>query len=204
MPSADSPEPDPEFDRLTSRQLRAMSHPVRRRIVDLLSGGGTARAADLARTLELPANQISFHLRTLAAAELLEEAPEEARDRRDRVWRLRGGVLRLADPASPVAGADLAAVTGYVAEESVRVQDMMRRVARFTSSYASGEDTEAKGEWARYTVRVTQEEALSVLGEVLGRLRELQEQRPASGVRPDDEEERHVWDLTLIAVRDDA
>lgn len=35
----------------------------------------------------MPANQVSFHLRTLAKYGLIEEAPEEARDRRDRVWR---------------------------------------------------------------------------------------------------------------------
>ncbi len=180
-----------------------MSHPVRRRIVDLLSGGGTARAADLARTLDLPANQISFHLRSLAAAELLEEAPEEARDRRDRVWRLRGGVLRLADPSTPVSGSDLAAITTYVGEEAGRVQDVMRRVARFTDAYASGTDEDVKGEWARYTFRLTQEEALGVLREVMGRLRELQEHHPALGDHAD-EDARHVWDLTLLAVRDDA
>lgn len=203
MASAQTPDPEPDHSLLTSRQLKAMSHPVRRRIVDLLSGGGTARAADLAGMLDLPANQLSFHLRTLAAAELLEEAPELARDRRDRVWRLRGGVLRLADPASPASGADLAAVSAYVSEEFGRVQDLLHRVARFTDAYASGQDQEAKGEWARYTVRLTQEEALAALGEVMSRLTELQRQHPPAGTGADDTE-RHVWDFTLIAARDDA
>lgn len=45
------------------------------------------RAADLAAALGQPANAISFHLRTLAKAGLIVEAPEHARDRRDRVWR---------------------------------------------------------------------------------------------------------------------
>ena len=46
------------------------------------------RAADVARELGIPANQASFHLRQLAKYGLVEEAPEEARDRRDRVWRV--------------------------------------------------------------------------------------------------------------------
>ena len=46
------------------------------------------RAADIARSLEIPANQASFHLRQLAKYGLVEEAPDAARDRRDRVWRM--------------------------------------------------------------------------------------------------------------------
>jgi predicted ArsR family transcriptional regulator len=45
------------------------------------------RAADLARELDIPANQASFHLRQLAKYGLVEEDPDAARDRRDRVWR---------------------------------------------------------------------------------------------------------------------
>ena len=49
---------------------------------------GSLRAADLARELGIPANQASFHLRQLAKYGLVEEAPEAARDKRDRVWRV--------------------------------------------------------------------------------------------------------------------
>lgn len=68
--------------------LRAIAHPVRNRILGELGALGTARAADLAADLGIPANQASFHLRQLAKYGLVEEAPEAARDRRDRVWRL--------------------------------------------------------------------------------------------------------------------
>lgn len=67
--------------------LRAIAHPLRNRILDEVTARGTARAADLAQALDVPANQASFHLRQLAKYGLVEEAPEEARDRRDRVWR---------------------------------------------------------------------------------------------------------------------
>ena len=69
------------------RVLRAIAHPVRTRILDELAASGPVRAADVARELGIPANQASFHLRQLAKYGLVEEAPEEARDRRDRVWR---------------------------------------------------------------------------------------------------------------------
>jgi DNA-binding transcriptional ArsR family regulator len=70
------------------RILRAVAHPTRNRILSELSAAGSLRAADIARLLEVPANQASFHLRQLAKYGLVEEAPDEARDRRDRVWRL--------------------------------------------------------------------------------------------------------------------
>lgn len=69
------------------RVLRAIAHPVRTRILEELSATGPVRAADVARELGIPANQASFHLRQLAKYGLVEEAPEEARDKRDRVWR---------------------------------------------------------------------------------------------------------------------
>ena len=67
--------------------LRAFAHPLRQRILLELSMLEHGRAADLARVLDQPANTISFHLRALAKAGLIVEAPELARDRRDRVWK---------------------------------------------------------------------------------------------------------------------
>src|SRR5689334_1443789 len=57
------------------------------RVLDELELSGPLRAADLAERLDIPANQASFHLRQLAKYGLIEEAPEAARDGRDRVWK---------------------------------------------------------------------------------------------------------------------
>jgi DNA-binding transcriptional ArsR family regulator len=73
------------------RVLRAIAHPVRSRILDELTAAGSLRAADVARLLDVPANQASFHLRQLAKYGLVEEAKGEGRDRRDRVWRAVAG-----------------------------------------------------------------------------------------------------------------
>ncbi|MBM7516668.1 helix-turn-helix domain-containing protein [Nocardioides nitrophenolicus] len=70
------------------RILRAIAHPTRNRVLHELSAAGSLRAADIARLIDIPANQASFHLRQLAKYGLVEEDPEAARDRRDRVWRL--------------------------------------------------------------------------------------------------------------------
>jgi DNA-binding transcriptional ArsR family regulator len=70
------------------RVLRAIAHPVRNRILSEMAATGPTRAADIARDLAIPANQASFHLRQLAKYGLVEEAADEGRDKRDRVWRL--------------------------------------------------------------------------------------------------------------------
>ena len=69
------------------RVLRAIAHPVRSRILTELDASGSLRAADVAALLGIPANSASFHLRQLAKFGLVEEDPEAARDKRDRVWK---------------------------------------------------------------------------------------------------------------------
>jgi predicted ArsR family transcriptional regulator len=83
----DQPEPASPQQVHDPRVLRAIAHPVRARILDELGATGPMRAADIAQTLDIPANQASFHLRQLAKYGLAVEAPEEARDGRDRVWK---------------------------------------------------------------------------------------------------------------------
>lgn len=58
-------------------------------MLSLLRRRDRLRAADIAEALGIAASTASFHLRVLADAGLIEEAPEHARDRRDRVWVVR-------------------------------------------------------------------------------------------------------------------
>lgn len=67
--------------------LKGMAHPLRARLYYALFARGTARATDLAQELEAPVNLVSQHLRFMAKYGLIEEAPELARDKRERVWR---------------------------------------------------------------------------------------------------------------------
>ncbi|GAB3810490.1 ArsR/SmtB family transcription factor [Micromonospora zhanjiangensis] len=77
-----------------SRVLAALSHPLRRRIMDVIKVDGPSTASMLAeRTGQAVAN-ISHHLKVLAGGELVVEAPELARDRRERWWRLGTPGLR--------------------------------------------------------------------------------------------------------------
>jgi DNA-binding transcriptional ArsR family regulator len=64
--------------------LRAVAHPLRLRILSLLTGAEMS-AAEVARELDVTHANASYHLRVLADAGLLEEAGEE---------KIRGGIAK--------------------------------------------------------------------------------------------------------------
>ena len=66
--------------------LRALSHPVRLRMLGLLRGEGPATATTLAQRLDLNTGATSYHLRQLAQHGFIEEDTERG-NARDRWWR---------------------------------------------------------------------------------------------------------------------
>ena len=156
----DTPVHDP-------RVLRGLAHPVRSRIVAEMDATGPVRAADISRDLGIPANQASFHLRQLAKYGLVEEAPGEARDRRDRVWKLvveSGLRIDLQDVES-VPG-------GPVAIGLWRRQATSWAHAVVDAAYTHDQDDETVVSITDQTLRLTKAEAEQVrdeLGEVLSR-----------------------------------
>jgi DNA-binding transcriptional ArsR family regulator len=65
-------------------KLRAAAHPIRLRMLSLLTGAAMS-AAEIARELDITQANASYHLRFLASAGLVEEAGEE---------QIRGGVAK--------------------------------------------------------------------------------------------------------------
>jgi DNA-binding transcriptional ArsR family regulator len=152
------PEPQPVHD---PRVLRALAHPVRNRILDEIEASGPVRAADVARELDIPANQASFHLRQLAKYGLVEEAPEEARDKRDRVWRVadeRGVRVNLRELADSPGGG--AAVSVFV---RTAIAKGYRTIER---AYATDGVEGALRTVTDESLRLTREEAGELAGEI--------------------------------------
>ncbi|MEE6263744.1 ArsR/SmtB family transcription factor [Plantactinospora sonchi] len=89
-----------------SRVLAAMAHPLRRRLMDVLKVDGPSTVSMLAERTDQAVANVSHHLKVLAASDLVREAPELARDRRERWWKLAAPGLRWAsadftgDPAA--------------------------------------------------------------------------------------------------------
>jgi DNA-binding transcriptional ArsR family regulator len=73
------------LDRINPIQLRALSHPLRFRMLELLREGPST-ASHLARAVGESTGSTSYHLRVLAKAGLLEEEPHRGNGR-ERWWR---------------------------------------------------------------------------------------------------------------------
>lgn len=151
-----------------ARTLRALAHPVRYRILEELTATGPARAADLAEDLGIPPNQASFHLRQLAKYGVVVEAPEEARDRRDRVWKVVADAGYTVNLRELQADADTrAASTVWQRMFEGRTHDVVSAIFR---DYRL--DDGAVRNVSNDTVRLTAEEARALaleLGAVMSR-----------------------------------
>jgi len=74
--------------------LKALAHPLRLRMYELLADRGAGTASQLAADLGESSGTTSYHLRVLAEHGLLVEDRERG-DRRDRWWRVRAGGYQL-------------------------------------------------------------------------------------------------------------
>ncbi|GAA2213279.1 hypothetical protein GCM10009850_087410 [Nonomuraea monospora] len=68
--------------------LRAVTHPLRARLLGLLRSDGPATASELGRAVGESSGSTSYHLRELFKYGFIEEDPEQ-RDGRERRWRAR-------------------------------------------------------------------------------------------------------------------
>lgn len=82
------PEQQPRTVRLTDpRAMRALAHPLRLRLLGELRMRGPQSVGMLSRLVDEAPASVSYHLGTLASYGFVEQAPELARDRRERWWR---------------------------------------------------------------------------------------------------------------------
>lgn len=94
-----------EIRTLDSGALKALAHPLRVRIYDLLSERGPQTASTLAEMIGETSGATSYHLRALAAHDLIREIPDRG-TARERWWeRPRGRVIlpgpdKLSSPAA--------------------------------------------------------------------------------------------------------
>jgi DNA-binding transcriptional ArsR family regulator len=111
--------------------MRAMAHPTRLRLLGELRARGPQSVGLLCASVGEAAGSVSYHLGVLAKHGLVLEAPEHARDRRERWWRAAHDLTSwdtaegLADPALRDALGELrASVLQRYAEQ---LRDYLRR-----------------------------------------------------------------------------
>lgn len=183
----------------TTAMLKAFTHPLRREILRLFPKHQYLRAADIAELLDAPANKVSFHLRVLADAELIIEAPERARDRRDRVWTARRAAVNLGGPESPVEDPALGnAVLKVLVDEHF---DLVRRMVAWGPEYMTGRTTETHAEFSQHSTRLTESEFVAMMEKVHAIMREAGETHERDHPDLDDPDAR-VWNIDIIAADD--
>lgn len=179
--------------------LKALTHPLRRQILRLLAKREYLRAADAAEALGVPANKVSFHLRVLADAGLLVEAPEHARDRRDRVWKGQAAGVRLGGPEAPIDDPALGdAVLAALMDDHY---DVVRRMLAWTPDYIAGRTTEMHAEFTQKTIRLTEPEFVAMMERFNEISREFAEAHERAHPDRDDPDVR-VWSIDIVAADD--
>ena len=191
----EQPQPvHPDARSATTAMMKAYAHPLRRRIAKAIAAREYARAADLSADLDVPANSISFHLRVLADAGLIEAAPERARDKRDRVWKPTEGAWNVGSPEHPIVDEVLGGVLmNALADDHV---ELMRRVLAWAPEYVSGRDADVHGTFSQRIMRLTAAEFSDLERRIQEVIKEVEDAHD-----PDDPETRS-WSLDIIAADD--
>ena len=152
------PDPTPPTPRegirtlTTAKALSALAHPYRSRILDALRVDGPSTTSALAARTGQAVGSASHHLKVLHEAGFVEEAPELAKDRRERWWRMVGKGSRWSrdefreDPAALAAAEEAEALAWH---------RQVERVTGWLSNVASDPDWAgtafANQSWARLT-----------------------------------------------------
>jgi DNA-binding transcriptional ArsR family regulator len=109
--------------------MRALAHPARIAILEHLFAGHSGTATELAEFVGLSPSATSYHLRALAKANLIKEAPNRG-DGRERVWTssFHGLNITSGPSASPAEqAAEHAFTSTYVDMDHARTHEYLAR-----------------------------------------------------------------------------
>jgi DNA-binding transcriptional ArsR family regulator len=166
-----------------SRVLAAMSHPLRRRLMDILRVDGPATASALAERTGQAVGNISHHLHVLAACDLVVEAPELAKDKRERWWRGVPGATRW---SGRDFGGDAASEAIELAASSLGLERQVAFVRAFLTASEEEQDRWPTGPFSTDTwLRMTDAELAEFAAEVIDLHRRWSDRE-----LPDDGQER--------------
>lgn len=129
---------DEQMRRLDPGALKALAHPLRVRIFDLLSTHGPQTASSLAVLLGETSGSTSYHLRMLSAHDLIREV-EGRGTARERWWELPQGRIDIPGPSEAMSPANRAAAQ-IVSSEFFRLrhETLMSWVNRSESEVPEG------------------------------------------------------------------
>lgn len=140
---------------LDAGALKALAHPLRVRIFDILSQYGPQTASSLAEQLGESSGATSYHLRALAKHELIREV-EGRGTTRERWWERPKGSIRISAPDAVRTPSGLAASQIVVTETyRQRHEQLMRYLSQ---SWSSDDAAEQPAELSTANTRLTREQ----------------------------------------------
>lgn len=150
--------------------LRALSHPARLRMLDVLAARGGATATQCAEVVDLSASACSWHLRQLAAVGLVADAGSGS-DGRQRLWRsaMPSWQVQVEDiDAEPeeAQGLDLALTQALLAASDAAVEAHTVRAAQGLEP----EEWREAAAVSNSTLRITAEELEDLVAAVMALL----------------------------------
>ena len=155
-------------------QLKAITHPLRLRMLGLLRLHGPSTATRLAEELDLNSGVTSYHLRQLERHGFAEEATELG-DRRDRWWRATAQFTRYDAPATTREGKE--AVDAF--HQAVITADTMRLQEAVQARSGLPEEWRRVASTCDAVVHVTPEQAGEIRCRLEAQLWQLLEGLPA-------------------------
>jgi len=156
--------PTPEVV-LDAKGLRALAHPLRVELVDLLRKHGPSTATRLADLLGVNSGTASYHLRRLGAAGFVEEDTERG-NARERWWRPVHHVTRLTDEGLAVREpeATMTYLRSIAAGYDLRVRQTLNELPTMPAPWRSRFDLSSR------SLRLTHAEAERLHEEMTGLL----------------------------------
>ncbi len=134
--------------------LRALAHPLRVEIYDILSQYGPQTASSLAERLGESSGATSYHLRALAKHELIREVPERG-TARERWWERPRGAVSMTSPEAVKSPA------GRAASQMV-ISEFYRRRNRQLEDFIASNMRRDPAEWSALlstaTIHMTEEQ----------------------------------------------
>lgn len=179
------PEAAREMRQLDAGALRALAHPLRVEIYDVLSQYGPQTSSSLAARLGESSGSMSYHLRALAKQDLIREAKGRGSGR-ERWWERPRGSVTFSNPEVMETPAGRATSQIVMSEYFRRRHDQLMR-------YINDNFSEHPDEWkegallSTSTARLTeaQASALSVkIQALIDETVELYRDQQGEGVRP--------------------
>lgn len=176
---------------MTTAMLKVFANPLRRDMMRIFARKEYLRAADIAEALGEPANKISFHLRVMADAGLIIEAPEQARDGRDRVWTPIKEALNIGGPSS--SDEDIALSNTVIAAIAEDHAVLMQRVVAYSIATVAEEGSGSHGTLMVNNLRLTATEFTALMDRLQQEIRDAERNHDRSA--PDGV----AWQLDIVA-----